>query len=87
MVGGLGAGGLEVAARAGLSRPAALVGLPDAFVTHGATSTLHESVGYTPQAVALKAIDVVRSGMASSDGRPGPRELDQVGRKVSNTRG
>lgn len=71
VVGGMGAGVLEALAAARLARPVSLIGLPDAFVTHGPIPTLHASVGYTAAAVAERARQLV-------DTRPASQALPQA---------
>jgi len=61
IVGGFGSGILELLQDEGLFRPAAVVGLPAAFVTHGALAGLYREIGFTPEAVAERARGLVRT--------------------------
>ncbi len=49
IAGGFGAGVLELLARLGLAKKVLNIGLPDAFVTQGNTSTIHESLNLTAE--------------------------------------
>lgn len=51
VIGGLGAGVLEALSDMGIAVPLAHLGVPDCFITHGATSRLLSDIGLTPEAV------------------------------------
>jgi 1-deoxy-D-xylulose-5-phosphate synthase len=55
LAGGFGSAVLEMMADAGVERPVARAGLPDAFVGHGAVDLLRRDVGLTCEAVATTA--------------------------------
>jgi 1-deoxy-D-xylulose-5-phosphate synthase len=55
LAGGFGSAILELMAAAGISRPVARVGLPDAFVEQGPLELLRRDVGLTADAVAAAA--------------------------------
>lgn len=59
IVGGFGSGILELLQELHLLRPATLVGLPDAFVTHGRVANLHRDIGFTADAVAERALRLI----------------------------
>jgi 1-deoxy-D-xylulose-5-phosphate synthase len=60
IVGGFGSGVGEMMQSAGVLRPLSMVGLPDAFVTHGDTASLYGSIGYTMESVREAALEVLR---------------------------
>ncbi len=73
LAGGFGSGILELLQTAGLERPMERVGLPDEFVGHGDTATLHRQVGFTAEHVAHRAVELlVRTRLR--DGVPLPAE-------------
>jgi 1-deoxy-D-xylulose-5-phosphate synthase len=57
LAGGFGSGVLEHLSDNGLVAQVMRVGLPDAFITHGAPALLHEEVGFTPEAVTKRVIE------------------------------
>ena len=61
IVGGFGSGVLELLQESRLLRPAAVVGLPAAFVTHGDLAGLYREIGFTPEVVAERALGLVRA--------------------------
>lgn len=61
IVGGFGSGVLELLQERDLLRRTAVVGLPAAFVTHGDLAGLHRDIGFTPEAVADRALRLVKS--------------------------
>lgn len=61
IVGGFGSGVLELLQEQWLLRPAAVVGLPAAFVTHGDLAGLHREIGFTSEVVADRALGLVRA--------------------------
>jgi 1-deoxy-D-xylulose-5-phosphate synthase len=52
LAGGFGTAVWESLSEGGASPRILRVGLPDAYVTHGAPKLLHAEVGYTPEGVA-----------------------------------
>lgn len=62
IVGGFGSGILELLQELRLLRPAAVVGLPDSFVTHGRVADLHRDIGFTSEAVAERALALIHPG-------------------------
>lgn len=61
LAGGFGSEVLELMQAHRIMRPAARVGLPDEFVTHGPVAELHDLVGFTPSSVAAAAMSVTAS--------------------------
>jgi 1-deoxy-D-xylulose-5-phosphate synthase len=61
IVGGFGTGVLALLQEQGLLRPAAVVGLPAAFVTHGDLAGLYREIGFTSEVVAERALELVRT--------------------------
>lgn len=60
IAGGFGAGVLEFLARLGMSKKVLNIGLPDKFVAHGNTSTLHESLNLTPEKMTQRIKDFLQ---------------------------
>jgi len=57
--GGFGSAVWETLSDAGITARILRVGLPDAFVTHGAPKLLHEEVEFTPERIAARVITAV----------------------------
>ncbi len=55
LAGGFGSAVVEFMSDAGIVRPVARVGLPDAFVTHGPVDMLYRDIGLTAEALAAAA--------------------------------
>lgn len=66
LAGGFGSGVLEHLADSALPAQTLRVGLPDRFVTHGAPKLLHEEVGFTGSAVALRVKERLAKAPVSS---------------------
>jgi 1-deoxy-D-xylulose-5-phosphate synthase len=66
LAGGFGSGVWETLSDQGMTPRIMRVGLPDAFVTHGAPALLHEEVGFTGRRIAERVETAVaeRSGIA-----------------------
>jgi 1-deoxy-D-xylulose-5-phosphate synthase len=66
LAGGFGSGVWETLSDQGMTPRIMRVGLPDAFVTHGAPGLLHDEVGYTGRRIAerVEAAVAERSGVA-----------------------
>ncbi len=59
LAGGFGSAVWETLSDAGLAARILRVGLPDAFVTHGAPRLLHEEIGFTAQRIAERVLGAV----------------------------
>ncbi len=64
LAGGFGSGVWETLSDAGIDARILRVGLPDRFVTHGATKLLHEEVGFTAKRIA----DRIRAAVVDCTG-------------------
>jgi len=69
LAGGFGSAVLELYSEHGLSVPVKRVGLPDEFVEHGAPAHFHARYGLTPEGVAERARELVRSIRSELAGR------------------
>ncbi|HPP07402.1 MAG TPA: transketolase C-terminal domain-containing protein, partial [Syntrophorhabdaceae bacterium] len=60
VIGGFGAGILEALSEEGILIPVKIMGLPDAFLPHGAQDTLRHATGLTKIGIAKKVLDWLR---------------------------